>query len=358
MTEEVKAWTESCPQCVCSKTGPDTRAPLVPIQTSYPFEVIGMDYLSLGRPEDRYPYILVITDLFSKYAVAVPTKDQTANTTARAFYEHFIRTFGCPEHILTDRRASFESSLLQELCKLYGFNQTLIGLLGSLAETGQAQWPDQLPALLQAYNNTVHSTSKMTPHFVVFRRHARLPIDWVTGLNHITESYTLQDQARYNRRTRWIPLLPGERVLVRNFQRRAKGKLTPKWSPEPFVVVTQLRKGLPVYVLWPEGKEAPTRTVHYNNLRPCPLGVLQENPTALEPGPIPCKEPPRLPPPTCWLPGLVIGTQQSVPPTIGAAQNEQPEPPCIPAVPRAEQEHPNLRRSQQVNLGRPPVRYQ
>lgn len=89
-------------------SGPDGRAALLPITTSYPFEIVGLDYLSLGWPEDRYPYILVMTALFSKFAIAVPTKDQSAETTARAFYSSLIQIFGCPERILTDRGAAFE----------------------------------------------------------------------------------------------------------------------------------------------------------------------------------------------------------------------------------------------------------
>lgn len=124
----------------------------------------------------------------------------------------------------------------------------------------------------------------MTPHYVVFGRHARLPVDWATGLSPTVEPHTLQgwvkqhqkalshayrqerDQIRYNQRAKLAPLLPGEWVLIRNFRRRARGKLTPRWSPEPFVVENQLREGHPVYILRPEGKGAPTRTVHRNNL--------------------------------------------------------------------------------------------
>ena len=120
MTQDIKEWTEACLQCVCAKAGPQVRAPLLPIATSYPFEVVGVDYLSLGRQDDRYPYILVITDLFSKYAFAVPTKDQSANTTVQALYSGLIQTFGYPERILTDRGAAFESAIMGELCKLYG----------------------------------------------------------------------------------------------------------------------------------------------------------------------------------------------------------------------------------------------
>lgn len=101
MTLDVQEWTDTCLQCVCTKAGPEVRTLLMSITTSYPFEVVGLDYLSLGRPEDRYPYILVLTDLFSKYALAVPTKDQSANTTARTLYGSLIQTFGCPGRILT-----------------------------------------------------------------------------------------------------------------------------------------------------------------------------------------------------------------------------------------------------------------
>ncbi|KAL7864448.1 hypothetical protein AOLI_G00158680 [Acnodon oligacanthus] len=38
------------------------------------------------------------------------------------------------------------------------------------------------------------------------------------------------DQARYNGQAKLAPLLPGERVLIRNFCRRAKGKLNWKWA--------------------------------------------------------------------------------------------------------------------------------
>uniref|UniRef100_A0A1A8L5P6 Gypsy retrotransposon integrase-like protein 1 n=1 Tax=Nothobranchius pienaari TaxID=704102 RepID=A0A1A8L5P6_9TELE len=402
MMEEVKEWTESCPVCICSKAGPEVRAPLVPIQTSYPFEVVGMDYLSLGRPEDRYPYILVITDLFSKYAVAAPTRDQSANTTARALYSSLIQIFGCPERILTDRGAAFESALLQELCQLYGckksrttayhpqgngacerFNQTLLNLLNSLTETDQAQWPDRLPALLQAYNSTVHSATRLTPHYVVFGRHARLPIDWITGLGPTTEHCTLQgwvrhhkktldfayqtakgyvqqrqtrDQAHYNRRTKMLPILPGERVLIRNFRRRAKGKLGPRWTPEPYVVVTQLREGLPVYILRPEGKETPTRTVHRNNLRLCPLNVSPDDAGDLPQGrEVPRTKPPTgLPPPTWWLPGLVAEYTQ---PLAAQTEGNVPDPPVNPAAPRDDQNRPPLRQSRRTNFGRPPARY-
>ncbi|XP_060774456.1 zinc finger protein ZFP2-like [Neoarius graeffei] len=120
MRRNSAAWAGDCPRCVPYKAGPEVRAPLVPIETSYPFHMVGIDFLSLGRPGDTYPYVLVMTDLFSKFAIAVPTKDQTAVTTAKAVWENLFQLYGSPEHILSDRGGAFESELFQQLCSLYG----------------------------------------------------------------------------------------------------------------------------------------------------------------------------------------------------------------------------------------------
>ncbi|KAG1933728.1 interleukin-1 receptor accessory protein-like 1-A [Pimephales promelas] len=329
MLRSVETWTAACPRCLRQKPGPGLRAPLVPIPTSYPFEVLGIDYLSLGRPGDPFPYILVMTDLFSKYAFAVPTKEQSATTTAKALYSAVIQVVGCPERILSDRGGAFQSAVMEQLCQLYGckqsrttpyhpqgngvcerFNQTLLSLLSSLSEADQNHWPQSLPALLQAYNNTTHSSTGMTPHFIVFGRHARLPVDWVVtssppNLRYslsdwvkqhyrtLTQAYNVvkanvqrqqqKDQRRYDRRAKVDSLLPGERVLPRNFRRRAKGKLAPRWGPDVWVVVARPRADRPVYVICPEGHEGPTKTIHRNNLRCCPVNISREDPLEGEP---------------------------------------------------------------------------
>uniref|UniRef100_A0A667XMX4 Integrase catalytic domain-containing protein n=1 Tax=Myripristis murdjan TaxID=586833 RepID=A0A667XMX4_9TELE len=302
------------------KGRPEVRAPLLPIESSYPLETVAMDYLSLGRAGDHYQYILVMTDLFSRYSWAVPTRDQTAVTTAKALWHNLIQTWGCPERILSDRGAAFESAVMAELCQLYGcskirttsyhpqgngacerFNQTLLSLLRSLDETDQQQWPAKLPALLQAYNNTEHSCTGLTPHFVLHGRHARLPVEMATGAPHNRTRHSLegwvqshhqtllrayqhvaaqtrqrqqQDKARYDSKVKHVPLLPGERVLLRNFRRHNQGKLAPRWQSTPYVIVCQMRPHQPVYKIRPEGKEGPERTIHRNNIRPCPFEPL------------------------------------------------------------------------------------
>lgn len=86
MSQDCSQWARECVQCVVCEAGSEGKAPLLPIKCSYPFAIVGLDYLSSGWPADTYPYILVVTDLFSRYAVAVPTRDQSAVTTAKALW--------------------------------------------------------------------------------------------------------------------------------------------------------------------------------------------------------------------------------------------------------------------------------
>lgn len=396
MGKAVHAWTTECPTCVVSKAGPEQRAPLKSIESSYPFEVVGLDYLSLGRPGDVYPYILVMTDLFSRYAFAVPTKDQTAATTVKALCAHLIRDFGCPERILTDQGAAFESQLLKQLCEMYGcvksrttpyhpqgngacerLNQTLISLLSSLEPEAQHQWHHQLPYLVQAYNNLVHASTGMTPHFVVYSRHARLPVDLLHDVSPPQQRTTLEglvryhhrilleayervkthaarrqlwDQRRYDQRARATPLLPGERVLVRNFRRRAAGKLAPKWMPRPHVVLGQLRPGEPVYLVRPEGLDGPGRTLHRNNLRPYPAGVPlggEESSEEVQREAASLPSVPRLP----FLPQEDHGANQRSGPDQAPPGGDYGSAPLVPTAMGRREENPELDGQSSRRLG-------
>lgn len=119
MTADVEKWVTQCERCLRRKSTTDNRAPLVNIITAYPLELVCMDYLTL-EPSKGYENILVITDHFTKYALAIATKNQTAKTTAEALYENFIIHHGIPARIHSDQGSCFESEIIKELCKLTG----------------------------------------------------------------------------------------------------------------------------------------------------------------------------------------------------------------------------------------------
>ena len=75
------------------KCSVNNKAPLVNITTSYPLKLVSIDFLTLEIWKGGFGNILVIIDHFTKYAVALPTRNQTARTTADAFYNNFFINF-------------------------------------------------------------------------------------------------------------------------------------------------------------------------------------------------------------------------------------------------------------------------
>ena len=80
-----------CSRCTCAKAHSLPHcAPLENIITSQPMEMVALDYLTLEDGHGGVAKVLVITDHFSKYVVAIPTTHQTVRTTAHVFFETFI----------------------------------------------------------------------------------------------------------------------------------------------------------------------------------------------------------------------------------------------------------------------------
>ena len=175
---------KNCPRCICRKTPCKVSAGLVPIESSYPLELVCMDFLSLEMSAGGYENILVITDHFTRFAQAIPTKNQTARTTAKVLFESFICHYGFPARLHSDQGRNFESAVISELCKIANidksrttpyhpqgngmaerFNQTLLNMLGTLETKQKQNWKAHIPTLVHAYNSTRHETTGLTTHF-------------------------------------------------------------------------------------------------------------------------------------------------------------------------------------------------
>lgn len=111
MTRDVDNYVTRCDSCIRRKSPPNSRSHLVNVVTTYPLELVSMDYLSL-EPSKGYGNVLVITYHFTKYALAIPIKNQTAKTTADALYNNFILHYGIPTKLHAYQGANFESELI------------------------------------------------------------------------------------------------------------------------------------------------------------------------------------------------------------------------------------------------------
>ena len=256
-----------CPHCQAFK-GEVPRAPLCPIWVYVLLELVHLDYTSiestmkLNKPP-MVKNVLMMMDHFMRYALAVVTKDQTAKTVMKVFYEHFIAVFGVPAKLLSDRGENFTSALVEELCTAFGiqkcrttayhaqcngqvghFHQMLFRMIGKLAHDKKARWEQHLPELLQAYNNTRSAVTGYSPHYLMFGRYPHLPVDYyflmVSAFKHsrhvpayvmevrrcFKEAYAeahlqtnceAEKQKRYyDQATSTAQLVPGNVVLMKN----------------------------------------------------------------------------------------------------------------------------------------------
>ena len=309
-----------CTRCLRRKT-PSHVAPLQPIHVTQPLELVHMDYLSLEPSKGNIENVLVITDHFTRYALAYPSKTQTAQATARILWDNFICHYGFPEKFISDQGRNFESDLIKELCKIAGvqklhttpyhpqgngqcerFNSTLCNMLGTLSEEEKSDWKSYLGCMTHAYNCTKHASTTYSPYYLMFGRHPRLPIDVEFGLlksnsgDNSSESRYVQKLRRrlnyafqkankvvnqqankyktsYDKSIRGPQLQEKDIVLVKIVAHKARHKLQDKWEPEEYVVVEQPIAGTPVYRVQPV-TGGNIRTLHRNLL--LPLGVKLE----------------------------------------------------------------------------------
>ena len=188
-----------CHRCL-QKRGLGPRADLMPRnnQKGFPGARWSLDLVGpLTETEKGNVYILTAEDVFTRYPVAVPIPDKTAETVAHAFEKAVVAEHGSFSQLLTDNAQELTGHIIQDVAKILGiskvetvpynpnsskverFHRTLGDLLRSVVDDNQRNWDDCLPACLLAYRTSVHATTRLTPFFLQHGREAMLPIDLI-----------------------------------------------------------------------------------------------------------------------------------------------------------------------------------
>ena len=134
------------------------------IAVTRPFEKLSWDIMGpLPTSSRDNKYILVITDLFTKWVEAFPLKDMTATTLATTMLNEVICRYDVPSSLHSDQGANLCSSVVYSLCELLGiattrtsayhlegngqverFNRTLQSILAKTVDANQDTWDTQL----------------------------------------------------------------------------------------------------------------------------------------------------------------------------------------------------------------------
>ena len=120
MTQTIRA----CTHCLQYEGG-FPKAPLCPIVATAPLDLLHVDLTSIEttlepNKSTRVTNVLVFQDHFMKHMLACVTPDQTVKTVAKFLYRGYISISGALARLLSDRGASFTSSIIDELCKILG----------------------------------------------------------------------------------------------------------------------------------------------------------------------------------------------------------------------------------------------
>jgi hypothetical protein len=196
LEQDVTQYIKQCKICQVNKeTKPNIKLPTITDTKETPWEKIYLDIVGpLPTTERDMKYILTCQDNLSKYFIATPIENQTAERVTEAFVKHVILIYGIPNEIVTDQGSNFMSDVFKRICKLLKItkinttayhpesngalertHKTLTNYLRCFCDDKTRDWDNWLPFACFTYNTTPHSVTRYTPYEVLFGRIANIP---------------------------------------------------------------------------------------------------------------------------------------------------------------------------------------
>lgn len=199
MKRDVRPHFEVCPLCDRFKRAVIKRgSPLNPVSVADSGDLVAVDLFGSQAALPRTPldakYIVIITDLYRKYLVAMPVLDQTAHPVADLILRNWISVFGAPHRLLSDQRANLKSAFVTKFRKLWRikkirtaayhqFGNSVCERVNLTITRGLAKLLNQrkldnrdlaLTSVVCAYNSSIHATIGFTLHRLTFGAECRL----------------------------------------------------------------------------------------------------------------------------------------------------------------------------------------
>ena len=214
----------------------------------FEYQIDIMDMVSLVKnPEAKIPiekgalrYALVVIDIFSKLANVVPMANRDSSSVLSALKESF-KKMGFPMSVYSDDDGAFKS-VVKEFFDAEGINQIITLTHANVAERfirtiknmihdrvrfNKADWTAMLQPALKKYNNTVHSSTKLTPN------------EAHNDKNHLTVSVNLK--MRESNKRKYPKINENDKVKIYEKKRgnfTDRKETNPKWSKQSYKVVS------------------------------------------------------------------------------------------------------------------------
>lgn len=300
MRESIQKFINNCELCV--KTKYDRN----PIKVQYnvtptpsrPLETLHADTVTLEKSK-----FLTIIDPFSKFAQAYPLKSSNSISVVDALLKHFSH-YGVPNKLIMDNGPEFQNALVREFLLLHKicahftssqhpesnspverFHSTLIEhirLLNEKEESKRESTAKKVSYAVLAYNNSIHSASKLTP-FNLLYGHIEpdtlfdMEVDQALANNYLSshrqimktlysqvhDKYTREKEktiAKMNEDKENLPEIPPE-IYVKTVQKQSKTK--PKYNKE---TVKEINSELKTALITPRHHNTQDK-IHLSNVK-------------------------------------------------------------------------------------------
>ena len=266
----VENHVRNCIICLQYKQRYGPKAPPLRLHnTSRPFQRVHVDLIGkLIKSKEGHEYILTMIDARTRFLVAVPLRNKTANLVAKNLMERVISIFGPPETLVSDLGSEFVSSVWKALMEVWSIyhlttaaytpqsnglceraNSTIAKIIRTLVASRPKDWSSLLYYAVIAYNTSFHRQIGDSPFYLLNLRDPIIP-------GHIfskpPESLVNLDDHKHN--LIQIQRLAYERVqaqLDKDYERQEKRHAKFKFP--------ELREGQRIYIHCPPKPFTPAK---------------------------------------------------------------------------------------------------
>lgn len=311
MKNDIENYIRRCAKCQQNKlTQRNTKIPLTLTTTpTGVMEKCNIDVVGpLNVSQNSNRCILTIQDELSKFLVAVPLKQQTAEEVARTFVENVVLVFGEPQQLLSDLGSNFLSETFRNMCKLLRIHKlqtTPFHPMGNASNERShrgmteyircfvnkelSDWDEWVRYATFVHNTTPYGSTNFTPFELMFGRiayfpgylqkepssafyayesylqelKARLQSSYTLARNKL-ESSKLKSKEYYDKTVHTPPFKVHDLVLMKDFSVR-RGRSRKLESAYTGTYKIKRTEGTNVVL---EGKRSKEIKVHTNLLKP------------------------------------------------------------------------------------------
>lgn len=198
----MEVFVRRCEVCCRYRHGPRTKqgqlqyAPVSTVMQKMHIDLTGPHV----RSKNGYVYLLTAICSFSKYLIAVPLRDKTALSVAKALVNHVYLRYGAVQIQVHDGGTEFCNEINNNLNRLMGIqgsvttpyrpssngsiervHASINSVFAKIVNQNQRNWCEMVPYVVFSYNTAYHTSTTFSPFYLMFLR------DPVVGLDLLTD---------------------------------------------------------------------------------------------------------------------------------------------------------------------------